>query len=110
MRQGSIGYGHLLAISSTGYEHNASYALDWNILKYYLNTLRFFDQGSGAGLENAENGLVQYKKRWTTLIKPVYFCGRVLNEGVYQELCDQKNAAGSNYFPLYRLGEFNPGG
>lgn len=110
MRQGSIGYGHLLAISSTGYEHNASYALDWSILKYYADTLRFFDQGSGAGLENAENGLVQYKKRWTTLIKPVYFCGRVLNEGVYQELCDQKNAAGSNYFPLYRLGEFNPGG
>lgn len=67
MRQGSIGYGHLLAISSTGYEHNASYALDWSILKYYADTLRFFDQGSGAGLENAENGLVQYKKTMDNL-------------------------------------------
>lgn len=108
IQQGGYGYTHLLAISELGYEHNASYALDWTVLRYYSNTLHFLDQGSGAGLDNEENGLVQYKKRWATGQIPVYFCGRILNEHVYPGLCDKKNINGNGYFPIYRAGEFTP--
>lgn len=107
IRQGLFGYAHLVAVSELGYKHNASYALDWTILDYYADTLRFLDQGSGAGLDNEENGLVQYKKRWATAKLPVYFCGKILNQHTYQELCDLKNNSETDYFPPYRKGEFN---
>ena len=108
IQQGIYGYAHLVAVSELGYEQNATYALDWTALKNYSNSLRFMDHGSGAGLDNEENGLVQYKKRWATVKLPVYFCGRILNERTYRGLCDHKSNDGTGYFPLYRAGELNP--
>ena len=107
IRQKHFAYVHLLAISELGYQNNASYALDWTTQKYYSNTLHFLDHGSGAGLDNEVNGLVQYKKRWSTMKLPVYFCGKVLNKRIYKELSYRNQVRETEYFPHYRIGEFN---
>jgi len=103
---GDVVYAHLAAYNKLGYEYNASYALSWIALHYYSKKFHLLDQGSGTGLQQQEDGLTKYKKRWTTETLPTYFCGRVLHNEIYEDLTKHLGSTGVDYFPAYRYGEF----
>jgi len=69
--------------------------------------LKWIDLGGGAGLNNlSDDGLYRFKKGWSTIRKTAYFCGRIFNEPKYFEIVGKKKITDTNYFPIYRKGEF----
>lgn len=106
--QGNVGYYHLGAYSSIGYEARASYALFAYAIDHFRQRgLRFLNLGAGAGVSQADaDGLSRFKAGWATASRPAYFCGRILNRGSYERLNAGKGMPVSNYFPHYRAGEF----
>lgn len=105
--QEKIGYSHLMAISPLGYKRKASYALVWMAIQHYSQYLHWLDHGSGAGINRNEDGLALFKRGWATETRPVYFCGRIFNKKMYEELAKAKGIVDSEYFPAYRSGEFS---
>ena len=105
--QGQTAYDHLTASSPEGYECRASYALKWSAIRYFMGKVRWIDWGGGAGAtaDNAD-GLTVFKSGWAQTTRPVYFCGRILNDTRYREIARQKNLEHSRWFPAYRDGEF----
>ena len=104
---GNTGYSHLAAFNASGYELMAAYALYSEAIDYFSNSLRWLDIGSGAGINTRnDDGLTQFKRGWTDKSRTAYLCGKVFNRGAYSSLVRAKGAAGSAYFPLYRLGEY----
>lgn len=105
--QGGIVYYHLGAYNELGYEKRASFALFWEIIRYFKEQgLHWLSLGSGAGVYNAsKNGLHRFKEGWATETRPVYFCGRIFNKENYEELCGRKGKLDNPYFPAYRGGE-----
>jgi hypothetical protein len=104
--QGEVAYSHLAAASSRGYELNCLYATYAFALEYFKGALRWLDLGAGAGVQRSKSGLTQFKAGWATETKPVYFCGRILNPCVYEELRSRTANWDGAYFPAYRQGEF----
>ncbi len=107
--QGNTAYSHLLAFTPEGYRLRASYGLTWMALDYCIKLgLRYFDLGGSAGIkEDPEDGLAYFKKGWSNDRRPVYFCGRVFDQQKYESVCRQFNLDRTDYFPAYRVGEFN---
>ncbi|MFC2055794.1 GNAT family N-acetyltransferase, partial [Chloroflexota bacterium] len=103
---GEVGYAHLSAISPFGYELRASYALYWVAMQHYARSLRWLDHGAGTGLTQKEDGLTTFKQGWANETRPVYFCGKVLNQKKYEEISRAKGFSGVTYFPAYRDGEY----
>lgn len=70
--------------------------------------LKRLNLGAGAGLSgDGTDGLSRFKKGWSTDVRLAYFCGRILQPGLYSELCRQNIAPETTkYFPAYRNGEF----
>lgn len=63
----------------------------------------WFNIGGPAGMEdNSEDGLYQFKRRWTKSTRATTLCGLVLDARAYAELCAETGAEESNYFPAYR--------
>ena len=106
---GEVGYYHLGASSDEGYARRASFGLFWTSIQHFKACgLAWLDLGAGAGLQDlAEDGLGQFKKGWSTLSKPAYFCGRIFNPEKYLEITKAKSDLSTSYFPAYRKGEFN---
>ena len=104
-----VAYYHLGAYSQAGYDSAASFALFWRALEYFQNEgLQWLSLGAGAGVSSSESdGLSRFKRGWSTGMRWVYFCGRVLNTEKYDELTLGKPARLSGYFPAYRKGEFS---
>ncbi len=106
-QQGDIAYNHLAASAAEGYRLNASYALYDHALRWWRSQVRWLDLGAGAGLDPSGNdGLSQFKRGWSNDVRPVYFCGKVLDRARYDECVRQRGAGETNYFPAYRAGEF----
>lgn len=107
--QGQRAYYHLAAYSDLGYDLKASFALFWFVIEYFSDIgLKWLNLGAGAGLSgDGTDGLSRFKKGWSTDVRMVYFCGRILQPGLYHELCRQNVASETTkYFPAYRNGEF----
>jgi hypothetical protein len=106
--QGEIAYYHLGACNAKGYELGASFALFWTALQYFSSTpVRRLELGAGSGTKESEDdGLSRFKRGWATSTRTAYFGGRIVNRSAYRRLAEQRNTAGSNYFPAYRAGEF----
>jgi hypothetical protein len=106
--QGDVGYYHLGAYNSLGYEIRASFALFWFAIEYFANSdLSWLSIGAGAGIGNEEtDGLTRFKKGWSTGTRTAYFCGRIFDHAKYQEIVIEKSIPATDYFPAYRLGEF----
>ncbi len=102
----NIGYEHLAAISPNGYKLNASYALHLTVMNYFSKSLGYLDFGSGSGLKPGADGLTWFKRGWTNETKPVYFCGCILDKEKYIQIVQANKLANTNYFPLYRAGEY----
>jgi hypothetical protein len=106
--QGDVGYYHLGAYDPLGYEMRASFALFRFAIEYFsVSGLRWLNLGAGAGIGNDEtDGLTRFKKGWSTGTRMAYFCGRIFDHARYQEIIDTKGIPATDYFPAYRLGEF----
>ncbi len=103
---GAVGYSHLRAMNGVGYQLAASYALFWVAMHELAGRVRWVNHGGGVGLQQAEDGLTQFKRGWATETRPVYFCGRILDDGKYRELASASGPPDGSYFPIYRAGEF----
>ncbi len=106
--QGDVAYYHLGAYSERGYELRASFALFSYALEYFAQAgLRYLNLGGGAGTgTDGAAGLTRFKAGWTNDTRTAYFCGRILDEARYAELVRAQGDPLTNYFPAYRLGEF----
>lgn len=96
-------YYHLAAYSPRGYECKASYALFHAAIEHFAQAgLRWMALGAGAGVQNdGADGLTRFKRGWATETRPVYLCGRILNQAAYHTLTTT-GAAEPGFFPAYR--------
>ena len=105
--QGDVVHCHLGAVTAEGYDTGAFYAMDYASFDYFAGRGRWLDLGGGAGIcTSQQDGLSQYKQRWSSATRPVYFCGRIINRERYETLAQRINAPNTSYFPSYRAGEF----
>jgi hypothetical protein len=109
MVQGQNSYFHLAAYSDTGYRIRASYGIFWKLFNHLQEQgVRLLDIGGTAGVEDdPKDGLSRFKKGWSNETRIVYLCGRIFDKNKYEMLCRKKNISHTDYFPAYRLGEFN---
>lgn len=106
-QQGDMAYNHLAASAVEGYRLNASYALYDHALRWWRSQVRWLDLGAGAGLDpSGGDGLSQFKRGWSNELRPVYFCGKVLDRARYDAWVQPCRAESTPYFPAYRAGEF----
>lgn len=106
--QGEAGYYHLGAYNSDGYKLKVSFALFWTALEFFANSgLRWLNLGAGAGAQgNEDDGLSRFKRGWSTGTRTAFFCGRVFNRIKYREILASRRIPPTEFFPAYRLGEF----
>ncbi len=107
--QGEVGYSHLAACSSIGYDLMASYALYWSAMEFFTGKVRWLNLGAGAGtgsIGGDTDGLSRFKKGWANETRNAYFCGRIFDRARYEEITKLKNGRAAGYFPAYRKGEF----
>jgi lipid II:glycine glycyltransferase (peptidoglycan interpeptide bridge formation enzyme) len=106
--QDEVGYYHLGALSETGYDVGASFALFWHSIEYFAAAgLRWLNLGSSAGVKsNANDGLSRFKQGWSTEARIAYLCGRIFDQIRYSEVVEATGSHSADYFPAYRRGEF----
>lgn len=106
--QDEVGYYHLGAYNDRGYEMRASFALFWFAIEYFVDSgLCWLNLGAGAGVEgNDEDGLSRFKRGWSTGTRTTYFCGHVFDHGRYSKIIKAMSISTTDYFPAYRLAEF----
>ena len=65
---------------------------------------RWFNLGGPAGLkDDPEDGLYQFKRRWSRTTRETTLCGQVLNSPAYDRLCAEAECdPESAFFPAYR--------
>ena len=104
--QNDVAYSHLCAVSPRGYELNASYALYWTALETLSSKVRWLNLGAGAGsTADSTDGLSRFKRGWSNMTRPAYFCGRVVDAERYGALTSSAGTSSDGYFPAYRAGE-----
>lgn len=107
-KQGDVAQSHLAAANARGYELMAAYALYARALDVFAAEVSWLNLGAGAGLTaDAEDGLSRFKRGWATGVRPVHFCGRVLDPVEYERLAARSRERAGGYFPAYRHGEFS---
>jgi hypothetical protein len=105
--QGHVGYSHLTALAPLGYELRASYAIYWVALEYFRDKVSWLDLGAGASASNeAADGLAEFKRGWSNGARTAYFCGRIFDRKLYDEIVKACGISATNYFPAYRKDEF----
>lgn len=97
-------YYHLAAYSPRGYELKASYALFHCAIDHFTNAgAHWIALGAGAGTHNdGSDGLTRFKRGWANETRPVYLCGRIINQSAYATLTATVPALPNDFFPLYR--------
>lgn len=108
LAQKEYGYYHLGAYSERGYELGASFPLFHTAIEHFRSEgLRGLNLGAGAGTgAKQQDGLSRFKQGWANATRPVYFCGRIFDRDRYAKLVNGNEGSNTNYFPAYRLGEF----
>lgn len=105
--QAEVGYYHLAAYSDAGYELRASFALFWRAIEHFAGRLRWLSLGAGAGVHaSGDDGLTRFKRGWASGTRTAYLCGRICDPERYAALARGRSAAGDDFFPIYRKGEF----
>ncbi|MBN1902452.1 hypothetical protein JW926_14090 [Candidatus Sumerlaeota bacterium] len=107
IRTKEVGYSHLLALTPLGYKIRAGYALNWASMQYFSGDLLWLDFGGLPGTGQIDDKRAEFKRGWASGVKPVYFCGRILNQEIYRIITKNKGIYNTNYFPAYRAGEFS---
>jgi hypothetical protein len=104
--QGDCAQGHLAAFDAHGYELRASYATKWTAIDYFNERVKWINLG-GATTRDPEDGLIRFKRGWSTETRTAWMCGRVLRPTVYADIARLCRVAEGGYFPIYRSGEFD---
>src|SRR5262249_47210850 len=101
-------YYHLGAYSDTGYDLGASFALFEYSIEYFSQSgMKWLSLGAGAGTAaNADSGLSRFKAGGSNGTRTAYLCGRIFDRSKYQDIVTTRNVPMTDYFPAYRLGEF----
>jgi hypothetical protein len=107
-RQGDVAYYHLAAYSDEGYRQRASFPLFWLAFEHLAAAgVRWASLGAGpsGGASQGTDGLVRFKKGWSTGTRTTYLCGRIFRPDAYRTLARERGFEDSRYFPAYRQGE-----
>ena len=110
-RQGDVAYYHLAAYSDDGYRQRASFPLFWFAFEHLAAAgVRWASLGAGASAggrapSQGTDGLIRFKRGWSTETRLTYLCGRIFRADIYAALAHERGVAGSRYFPAYRHGE-----
>lgn len=101
-------YYHLGASSDEGYRQHGAFGLFWEAIHFFKKEgLRWLNIGAGAGTKpKPDDGLTRFKKGWSNAVRPVYFCGAIMDPEQYNRLCLAQQKENEAYFPAYRAGEF----
>lgn len=101
---GDTVYYHLGAYSEAGYAHRASFGIFFRAIEDFQSRhAKWLNLGSGAGLsESEDNGLVRFKKGWSSDTRTAWFCGKILNHTTYAHLAGKSGDQQSSFFPAYR--------
>ena len=104
-----VAHSHLAAYTSEGYKIKASFGILWKVLTYvYEQGIRYINLGGAAGLkDDLKSGLARFKRGWSNERRTVYFCSRIFDRQRYESICQQYQTADAEYFPPYRVNEFN---
>ncbi len=111
-RQGEAAYYHLAAYSDEGYRQRASFPLFWLAFEQLAAAgVRWAGLGAGPSASasgttsQGADGLVRFKRGWSTETRTTYLCGRILRADTYTALTRERGFEESRYFPAYRQGE-----
>lgn len=110
-RQGDVAYYHLAAYNDEGYRRRASFPLFWFTFEQLAAAgVGWASLGAGASAggrasSQGTDGLIRFKRGWSTGTRLTYLCGRIFRADVYAALAQQRGSADSRYFPAYRHGE-----
>ena len=109
-RQRDVAYYHLAAYSDEGYRQRASFPLFWLAFEHLAaGGVAWAGLGAGpsanAGASQGTDGLVRFKRGWSTGTRTTYLCGRIFRSETYQALARERGFEESRYFPAYRQGE-----
>ena len=97
---GKYVHSHLAASSAEGYLSRAAYAVNDASLHYFADA-KLINLGGGAGhVDNAEDGLTQFKQGFSNAVARSYICGVVLDAERYAMLNQQVEPM--DFFPAYR--------
>lgn len=106
-QQGERVYAHLSSYSEEGYAIGASYGMLAAAIDYFKPRASVIDLGgvprlTGSGTE----GLQHFKSGWTKCTLSTYLCGIEGMPDEYRRLNGGRMPAASEFFPLYRLGDY----
>ena len=105
-RQGDVAYYHLAAYSDEGYRQRASFPLFWfGFQQLAASGVGWASLGAGPSDSQGSDGLIRFKRGWSTSTRPTYLCGRIFRPDVYATLVRERGHDNSRYFPAYRQGE-----
>jgi hypothetical protein len=99
VRGGQVAYNHLGASSAEGYKCSASYALYAAAIEDYSDC-EIINLGGSAGLQDAEDGLLRFKRGFANSSATAHLCGMILDREAHQTLCG--SSPSDTYFPPYR--------
>jgi hypothetical protein len=117
-RQGDVAYYHLAAYSDEGYRQRASFPLFWLAFEHLAAAgVHWAGLGAGPSLSSSSpsspgevasqgtDGLVRFKRGWSTETRTTYLCGRIFRPDTYRALARERGFEGSRYFPANSQGE-----
>lgn len=94
-------YNHLTAANAAGYANGANFALYDAAIAHFAGQ-GVINLGGGAGLTDAEDGLVAFKRGFANGETRAHVCGAVLDQAAYRRLSGEVAATDDVYFPAYR--------
>ena len=101
--------GHLFFTSQRAEVLRTSFALYFGALEAAEQRgCEWFNLGAGAGhRDEADDGLVRFKRRWANGQAQAWLCGLVLDQARYVELSSTHQDSESHFFPAYRAAQSN---
>lgn len=104
---GDVAYAHLSAFTREGYDLGAPKALRLVAFQYLSNLVSWIDNGGGTNNKHGNlSGLDRFKSGWSNTKAKSYFCGKILDKNLYDDLTKSRNQKDEQWFPAYRFGDY----
>jgi GNAT acetyltransferase-like protein len=104
---GEVCHSHLIACSADGRRLRAAFAMHWTAVEHFTPVARWLNLGGAAGTTTGvDDGLVRFKRGWSSTTRQTFLCGRILDPSKYRALTMDGDGKSAGYFPAYRRGEF----
>lgn len=93
-------HSHLVASNSKGYETQAAYAVTDHAIRHFAEC-DVINLGGGAGTDDSNNGLAQFKAGFSNARSQGWICGAILDQPTYNAMT--RAGADASFFPAYRM-------